>query len=54
MRSKNVTQAVEAFNKFEKAQKRWLESFDNLSEEEEAELERRLFTQGVTFARAKA
>lgn len=54
MRSKKVTQAVAAFDKFEKAQKRWIESFDELSEEEEAELERRLFTQGVTFGRVKA
>jgi len=54
MRSKKITQAVEAFDKFSKAQDRWNELFNDLSEEEEAELERRLFLQGVTIGRANA
>lgn len=54
MRSKKVTQAVEAFEKFSKAQTRWNDLFNELSEEEEAELERRLFLQGVTIGRVKA
>jgi hypothetical protein len=49
MRSKKVTQTVEAFNILERAQSEYEDLFNNLSEEEEAEFERRLFTQGVTI-----
>lgn len=53
MRSKKVTQTVEAFEKLEKAQAKWDEMFNDLDEEEEAELERRLFVQGVTIGKPK-
>jgi hypothetical protein len=52
MRSKKVSQTVEAFNKLEKAQARYEDLFNELSEVEEAEFERRLFTQGVTISRS--
>lgn len=49
MRSKKVSEAVEAFEALDAAQDRWNEAFSELSEKEEAELEKRLFTKGVTL-----
>lgn len=51
MRSKRVSQTVDAFNKLEKAQLRYQKLFDDLSEEEEGEFERRLFSQDVKIYR---
>lgn len=51
MRSKKVSQAVQAFEALESAQTKWDESFSELSEAEEAELERRLLAQGVTITK---
>ncbi len=51
MNNRKVSQAVRAFEQVEQAQKRWQERFDALSDEEEAELEKRLLVQGVTFSR---
>ena len=51
MRSQKVSEAVEAFEALDAAQTKWEESFSELSEREEAELEKRLFAQGVTFTR---
>jgi hypothetical protein len=49
MRSKKVSEAIEAFEDLDDAQTRWEELFSELSEKEEVELERRLFTKGITI-----
>ena len=49
MRSKKVSEAVEAFEALDGAQTRWEEAFSELSEIEEAELEKRLFAKGITI-----
>jgi hypothetical protein len=51
MRLKKVKEAVEAFEALDGAQTRWEDAFSELSEIEEAELEKRLFAQGITFTR---
>jgi hypothetical protein len=54
MRISKVRQAVNAFNRLEMAQKKWDELFNELSEQEEAELEKRLFAQGITVSKSQS
>lgn len=54
MVSKKVKVALEAFEALDAAQTRWEEAFSELSEREEAELEKRLFAQGVTIGKPQS
>jgi len=51
MRAKKISRAFDAFHKLERAQSEWDDSFNDLSEAEEAELEKRMFAEGVTISK---